>query len=287
MKRNQLPVLINARARSVPVDAEQQVAALTRQSDVEFQPVNVKPEDMASAIAKASDDYSEIAVWGGDGTIACALSESKESTRVLPLPGGTMNLLHKSIHGGDFDPEVLLREYAKGTLAESEIPVARVNGHRFYVGIICGHLAELASVREALREGKPITAMSDLFASSSFDLSDKLTARFQYHGVDTQTKTDSVALAVFLRSGQSAPFEIGALNADSIFDMTTTALEALLEGWENAASIDSLHADKIRISSPLEEASVTIDGELHQLTSPIVVERDDEETAKVFACSIT
>ena len=284
MSTKELPVLINSSAQSVPADAEQQIRAFSAQCDINFDPIHIEPEDMIARLEDASEKFSDVAIWGGDGTVACALKNTKSATRILPLPGGTMNLLHKTIHGGDQSPEYLLNAYAKGTLAQSDIPVARVNGHEFYVGVICGHIAELASVREALRRGEPLTAMSELFGSNSFDLSNKLEARFQHQDMESAVRNDVVALAAFLRSEANAPLEVGVLNVDTVFEMTTTALEALLEGWENASSIDSLHADKINVSSPQDEIAVTIDGELHHLRGPLVIEHDNLARAKVLAC---
>ena len=138
-------------------------------------------------------------------------------------------------------------------------------------------------MREALRNGQPITAMSELFSSNSFDLSNKLAASCQYRGVKNVERDGIVALAAFIRSDHSAPLEIGALNSDTVFDMTTTALEALLDGWENASSIDSFHSERLEVSSDTDEISVTIDGELHQLHSPLVVTHDINCTAQVLA----
>lgn len=285
MSKQVLPVLINPLARTVPPDAEQQVLALARRSDVEFKPLQVEPEKMQSTLQEIGRSSADIAIWGGDGTVACALKNAAADTRILPLPGGTMNLFHKSIHSGNQTTEDLLREYANGTLAQRDVPVARVNGHEFFVGVICGHLAELTLVREALRRGEPVTALSELFGSNSFDFTKKLKARFEYKAFPSAERDDVVALAAFLRSGESAPLEIGVLNVDNVFDMTTTALEALLDGWENASSIDSMFASKVEVSSPETEMAVTIDGELHHLTGPLVIEHDSHTNAKVLACA--
>lgn len=284
MKRQVLPVLINPRAQTVPTDAEQQILAMARQSDVDFEPMHIEPSCMQAALDEVSGRSTDIAIWGGDGTVACALSNAGGKNRILPLPGGTMNLLHKSIHSGDHTARDLLHEYAKGTLSQTDVPVARVNGHEFYVGLICGHLAELASVREALRKGEPLSALSELFNSNSFDLSHKLEARFGFKGMQTAERDDVVALAAFLKSEDGAPLELGVLNVDTVFEMTTTALEALLEGWENASCIDSLYADRVEVSSSQDEIAVTIDGELRHLSTPLIIEHDSRATAKVLAC---
>ena len=40
-------------------------------------------------------------VWSGDGTVACTFENAgPDGPPILPLPGGTMNLFHKQIHGG-------------------------------------------------------------------------------------------------------------------------------------------------------------------------------------------
>ena len=283
MANKTLNILINPAARSVPQNAKQEIAAIAQQINVSINPIIVSPEKLQAKLTDPVLQNDEIAVWGGDGTIACALSTVKKGTHILPIPGGTMNLLHKAVHGASPSVRELLDAYSKGTLARSEIPTGEINGHSFYVGVICGHLAELATVREALRKGQPITALSELFASNSFDLSNKLAAVCEYKGTRNVERDGIVALAAFLRSDHSAPFEIGALNSDTIFDMTTTALEALLDGWENASSIDSFYSERLEVSSDDDEIPVTIDGELHQLSAPLLVTETTERKAQVLA----
>lgn len=285
MASETLHILINPSARSVPQNADQELENLARQLDMSVNPIIVEPDTLQEQLDAVAAKNDELAVWGGDGTVACALSTVGPGTNILPIPGGTMNLLHKEVHGCLPSIRDLLDAYSKGTLAAAEIPAGRVNDHLFYVGVICGHLAELASVREALRKGQPITAMSELFSSNSFDLSNKLAARGQYQGVQNVDRDEIVALAAFIRSDHSAPLEIGALNSDTVFDMTTTALEALLDGWENASSIDSFHSERLEVSSDTDEIAVTIDGELHQLRSPLVVTQETDRNAQVLAWS--
>lgn len=283
MASNTLNILINPSARSVPEDADQELEVLARQLDLSVNPVIVQPDELKQQLNTIAAQNDEIAVWGGDGTVACALSTVGPGTSILPIPGGTMNLLHKEVHGCLPSTRDLLDAYSKGTLSAAKIPAGRINDQLFYVGVICGHLAELASVREALRKGQPITAMSELFSSNSFDLSNKLAVRGQYQGVQNVDRDEIVALAAFIRSNHSAPLEIGALNSDTVFDMTTTALEALLDGWENASSIDSFHSERLEVSSDTDEISVTVDGELHQLRSPLVVTQATDRNPQVLA----
>lgn len=283
MTKNTLPVLINPAARTVPQDAEALIKDVARQCVAALEPIIVDTDDMAAVFKKVSKTAPEFAVWGGDGTIACALTMSGPETRVLPLPGGTMNLLPKQIHGEMKTPEELLTQYACSGLEPRRVPFGQINAHRFYVGVICGQLAELASVREALRHGQPIKAVSELLDSNSFDFENKLEAGFEHKGGQVSDVDQTVALAAFLRTGQQAPLEVGLLKSETLLDMTAAAFEALFVGWENAASIDNFYADKINVNGFDAEVPVTIDGELHQLSSPLKITVSDSATVEVLA----
>lgn len=95
--------IINLTAGSVPQDAEARLrsalAALGENADI----FACSGKDIKS-VAHDVLDCDRLIVWGGDGTIAGILDRAgRDGPPVLPLPGGTMNLLHKAVHGGPLD----------------------------------------------------------------------------------------------------------------------------------------------------------------------------------------
>lgn len=91
-----------------------------------------------------------VVLFAGDGTInaaACALADWKGA--ILILPGGTMNLLARSLHG-DLDPAAILRAAVDhGTLLA--LPLVEAGQHRALVGLILGPATSWVHARELVR----------------------------------------------------------------------------------------------------------------------------------------
>ena len=62
--------------------------------------LSVEPADLDSAIDDAVKNSDVLVVLGGDGTIRAAAAKCGAAGRLLiPLPGGTMNMLPKALYG--------------------------------------------------------------------------------------------------------------------------------------------------------------------------------------------
>lgn len=98
-------------------------------------------------------------VWTGDGTInAAATKAAGWDGAILPLPGGTLNLLSKALHGDRPAAEILAAALqGKGRL--SPIPVIRSdNKDNAFITIVAGPATRWAEVRETMRQDGLIEA---------------------------------------------------------------------------------------------------------------------------------
>lgn len=103
-----------------------------------------------------TDDLDRVAadtvvLFAGDGTInaaACALAEWDGG--ILILPGGTMNMLAKVLHG-DADPATIL-EAAHEQARRVALSYVEAGKHRALVGLIVGPAASWYRAREHVRE---------------------------------------------------------------------------------------------------------------------------------------
>ncbi len=147
-------VLFNPKSGSVPADARAKLTAVLREGGIngadliESDPGNC--ENQLKELADMAPDL--FVVWGGDGTIRSALTIVGPITpNLLILPGGTMNLLPRSIHG-EKAWDVVLRDVLKGPKLK-RLSAGEVNGDRFYCAMMAGAPAYFAEARESVRRG--------------------------------------------------------------------------------------------------------------------------------------
>ncbi len=126
---------------------------LTRAGIVEPKVRCGEAKEMERSFAEAAGQKLEVLiVLGGDGTIrtaaeACAEKESY----LIPLPGGTMNMLPRALYGN-----VSWEEALKKTLTAPSVKVlsgGRVANKRFFIAAIVGAPALWTQPRESMREG--------------------------------------------------------------------------------------------------------------------------------------
>ena len=122
--------LVNTAAGSVGPDGKNRMLRMLSRSGISADVVVFDPESAASQVqnllAKAPD---LLVVWGGDGTHRTALSMAGAGRdNLVLLPGGTMNLLTKWIHGDkpwDIILQGIIARRARRTLGAGRVDDAR------------------------------------------------------------------------------------------------------------------------------------------------------------------
>ncbi|MGN7929954.1 diacylglycerol/lipid kinase family protein [Sphingopyxis sp. 22461] len=107
--------------------------------------------DLPSAATLEGDGIDLLLVLSGDGTLNAAAGRL-ETWRgaMLPLPGGTLNLFHKTLHG-DRSPEDILHDALAGKAQSVHPPTILCDAGRAYIGVIAGPTTAWAEVREQFR----------------------------------------------------------------------------------------------------------------------------------------
>jgi diacylglycerol kinase family enzyme len=101
----------------------------------------------------AAAQIDTVVLFAGDGTINAALCALAEwDGAFLILPGGTMNLLAKALHG-DAEPADIIHAAHDGG-RKVALPYVEAGPHRAFVGLILGPAAHWARAREAARKGR-------------------------------------------------------------------------------------------------------------------------------------
>ena len=91
-------------------------------------------------------------VYTGDGTLNAALTKLRGwSGAVLVLPGGTMNLLSKRLHG-DHAPAEIVAVVAGGGARRRRVTLIAGECGDAYAGLLAGPGTHWGTVREAMRE---------------------------------------------------------------------------------------------------------------------------------------
>lgn len=108
-------------------------------------------DDLPSAATLKDNDTDLLLVLSGDGTLNAAASKLETwDGAMLPLPGGTLNLFHKTLHG-DRSPEDILHDALAGKARAIHPPTILCDAGRAYIGVIAGPTTAWAEVREHFR----------------------------------------------------------------------------------------------------------------------------------------
>lgn len=124
---------------------EQGGARIVRASDC-------REDDLPSAASAEAAGATHLLVLGGDGTLNSVLGRMEGwRGQVLPLPGGTANLLCRGLHGDD-DPEAIVGRFLAGELAPRRVPCLRGADCIALAELLAGPGAKWADVREEMRD---------------------------------------------------------------------------------------------------------------------------------------
>lgn len=110
------------------------------------------PEDPIPDVADADNAGVDcIVIFAGDGTVNAVVT-ALDAWRgdVLVLPGGTMNLLSRKLHG-EGEVFAILNGALQPDARRVHLPVAQGHGLRSLVGIVAGPTAAWGDVREDMR----------------------------------------------------------------------------------------------------------------------------------------
>lgn len=271
--------VINPQSGSTPADAADLIRAKLSGLPDEAKLHVAGEGDLPVLVEDAlADDPDTLIVWGGDGTIACALSHAgMTGPAILPLPGGTMNMLPTRALGGDYDWETLMDAALKGGRVRPMPCGEIVGGPRFFVAAMMGDMTRFTQTREALREGNLMEAAEIVHDSSALALRSNL-----HWKVPGQTLRKSTAVTVNINADTPGKLEVASVDPEGLLGLAKIGIEMLVDGWRNAEDVDLLLADQIEVAnSEKDRISLTLDGELREMASPVQFQRVDS-AVKIF-----
>ena len=228
--------------------------------------------------AALADKPDVLIVWGGDGTIACALSHAgPDGPAVLPLPGGTMNLLPHRAIGEIDDWKSILDSALNGGEIRDMACGEVIGGDRFFVAAMIGDMTRLTQSREALREGRILEAAQIVHDDSALSLDSNIE-----WGEPGKTPETATAVTVNINADTPGLLEVATINPGNLIDLAKTGIQMLNDGWRDAESVDVRNVPEVDVTVTNKRLiSLTLDGELTEMEPPVRFRRIDV-AARIF-----
>jgi diacylglycerol kinase family enzyme len=256
--------LYNPASGSVTADGGEKLRAALQASGVHGADIlEVDRNDCEGQLKQLAAQKPDLfIVWGGDGTLRSALGTVGQATpNLLLLPGGTMNLLTRSIHG-DKTWDVILKDVLAAPKLRI-LPAGKMNDDVFYCAMLAGAPARLAEARESLRRGELVKAATE--AAAALDTLNTLHLNARYRDGYTFEKMDlpttSVIGALVGPMAREAEMEIVALQETSPGAALNVIWSSFISDWRNAPGVTVVPGHSLVIESDDGEIPVIVDGE--------------------------
>ena len=255
-------VIINTSSGSYDSESEQKMLTnLTGAGVVEPKVWCGEAKEMERFFAEAAGQKLEVLiVLGGDGTIRTAAEACAEKgSYLIPLPGGTMNMLPRALYGN-----VSWEEALKKTLTVPSTKVlsgGRVANKRFFIAAIVGAPALWTQPRESMREGN----IADAIKKGSVAFRRMFEAKVQYLiAGGAKGETEAVALICPLISEEMSDseqaLEAAIIDVESAAEVIGLATTAAFGKWRDDRNILLTKTKRVDVQSS-KDIPATLDGE--------------------------
>lgn len=255
-----------------PVAIEQVVAALEGAGVAPARVVRIPNDELPDRAELERRSVDAIVTFTGDGTANAVVTRLEGwGGAILVLPGGTQNLLARSLHGeGDFGS--IIAAFGRGELTVTRRHLIRSRHGDGLCEIVAGPGAKWSEVREALREG----AVGDL-ATAAGEAISQTAGGSRVVVIDPAVGLDEGYPAVRLHPDEGE-IAVDGYTAETIGDFALQGLAILQRDFRTGPHDQLGHHREVlcRSSEPIE---LMIDGE--RATG------DTEERFVIAPCEVT
>lgn len=263
-------VILNTASGSTEFMAEENVRAILKEAGAEH--VNIWSAS-ASSVDKAFEKAAAYApdiliVLGGDGTIrAAAEACTSAGPLLIPLPGGTMNMLPKALYGTRTWDEAL-----HDTLLHPHVQAVSggsVEGKQFFIAAIAGAPTLWTHAREAFRNGN----LKEAIRNARHALRNMFIGTIRYtfskeHKGNTEAVAIICPLISSVLSNTDRSFEAAAISVKGAGEVLGLASSAAFGKWRDDRRVTVVKTQEVEISSN-KELPLILDGEAVQLGSRV------------------
>jgi diacylglycerol kinase family enzyme len=233
-----------------------------------------EPGQLVRQLKAAIDTGPDLLITlAGDGTVRAAAELcGPDGPMLVPLPGGTMNMMPHAVYGQRPWQEALKIALEEGR--ERELGGGCIEGHRFLCAAILGSPARLAPAREAARAGHLLEAAGRLRHA----VRRAFTGRLRYQ-LDTgqRSKAEAVVLICPIASkamhAEDPALEAAALNPRGAGEILRLGINALVRDWRVDPSVENEFCKRAQVWSA-QRIPALLDGEIVRLPSLVEVRYD-------------
>lgn len=217
-------------------------------------------KDVDQALDEATESGIDVLiVLGGDGTIRSAAQRcDQDGPLLIPLPGGTMNMLPKALYGARPWREALA-DTLKSPVVQP-VHAGEVATHRFFVAGVFGSASLLAEARESIREGDLVGALGQGVSAMREALGHELTYRFEGQAA---SKAEAVVVLCPLPPPQSeleVLLEAAAIDIEGAGDAIRLAVMSAFRDWRADQTVTHAKVGSLAIASD-DPIPAILDGE--------------------------
>lgn len=270
-------LVVNAAAGGVGPGASAAAGAILERFGLGADIHTPEPAGVAEALSLAVETRPDLlVVLAGDGTArAAAALCGPTGPLMIPLPGGTMNLLPRALYGPVGWQQALADALSVGV--PRTVGGGEIGGRPFYVAAIMGSPALWAPAREAARRRR----LGQALQRARLALSSLFTARLRYSLDGQSGRAEALTLMCPLVSRamtDETALEAAALDPSQASELVRIGLRTLaveLFGsragdWRDdpAVSISLCHSGRVWARTPIP---AILDGEPHLLPRQVKV----------------
>lgn len=257
--------LVNSKAGSVGPHGHHNLrAALARSGHHHVEILEFDRSHSASQLEHLRREAPDLLIaWGGDGTHRSVLEALGTSeSRILNLPGGTMNLLTKWIHGDRPWSDVL--STALETSVTRMLPGGTANGSLFFCAMVAGIPARFAEAREDVRRGDLGRALQDTGAALDGVRTIHLATSYgeDRSHADHHFHTGNVIGALVGPLALNGRMEVARAALPSAVSVLEFAWTTFVSNWRNQPGVTMHPAESLFVeSTDGSEIPAMVDGE--------------------------
>ena len=257
--KGKLIAVLNSGSGGCDETSEGRIGAILEAAGRKAEILVVEPAGVEAALEDAVARADVLIVLGGDGTIRSAAELCGAAKKpLIPLPGGTMNMLPKALYG-DVGWEAALA----ATLAAPQlhdVSGGDAGGHRFYCAAVVGAPSHWVDAREAIRAGHPGEAVERAVNAIRHHAE---TVGYQMgHGPRRRAEAVAVICPLISRAmeeGERA-LEAAVLDRATAVAMFRLAFLAIFSDWREDSSVVLFRVQRLKVTSRSRVPAI-LDGE--------------------------